>query len=74
MKTTPTRYAVNGVSTTRTRTSVELMAAGRESEALLDQLRPLLKRVIVKQKGDIAVRGDMSAAQQIYDLMELGKK
>lgn len=72
MKTTPTRYAVNGVSTPRT--SVEIMAAGRESEALLDQLRPLLKRVIVKQKGDIAVRGDMEAAQQIFNLMELGKK
>ena len=72
MKTTPTRYAVNGVLTPRT--SVEIMAAGRESEALLDQLRPLLKRVIVKQKGDIAVRGDMEAAQQIFNLMELGKK
>ena len=72
MKTTPTRYAVNGVSTPRT--SVEIMAAGRESEALLDQLRPLLKRVIVKQKGDIAVRGDMEAAQKIFDLMGLGKK
>ena len=72
MKTTPTRYAVNGVSTPRT--TVEIMAAGRESEELINQLRPLLKRVIVKQKGDIAVRGDMEAAQQIFNLMELGKK
>lgn len=71
MKTTPTRYTASGAST---KTAVEVKAAARESEALLDQLRPLLKKVIMKQKGEIGVRGDMEAAQEIFNLMELGKK
>lgn len=72
MKTTPTRYTVNGASTPRT--AVEVMAAAREAEELITRLRPLLKKVVVKQKGEIAVRADIPAAQEIFDLMELGKK
>ncbi|HRU62361.1 MAG TPA: hypothetical protein P5565_12895 [Bacteroidia bacterium] len=50
------------------------MAAAREAEELITRLRPLLKKVVVKQKGEIAVRADIPAAQEIFDLMELGKK
>lgn len=55
-------------------TAVEVMARARELEFIHAELRPLLKKLIKKQKGEVSVVADFETAEKVFNLMELNKK
>lgn len=55
-------------------TAVEVMARARELEFIHAELRPLLKKLIKRQKGEVSIVADIETAEKVFNLMELNKR
>lgn len=55
-------------------TAVEVMARARELEFIHAELRPLLKKLIKRQKGEVSIVSDIETAEKVFNLMELNKR
>ena len=50
------------------------MARARELEFIHAELRPLLKKLIKRQKGEVSIVPDIETAEKVFNLMELNKR